>query len=225
MANFNTHLTVGSVASALISSLIIANELISPVNGIGLWVAGTMGSLLPDIDADNSSSLKVIFNSLSLLFSVVLLVLLGPDYPLWQIWLVILAVTLLMRWPILPLFKRTTIHRGSWHSLICCVCCSLALVNICFHFIGLPAFLSWLYGLFLSAGFIVHLLLDEIYSIDISNAKIKRSFGTALKLYYCRAQGWTLLMLLSATALWLAAPAAPKIRLLLAPFLQLVNKF
>ncbi len=32
-------------------------------------------------------------------------------------------------------------------------------------------------------GYIVHLVLDEIYSVDLKNRKIKKSFGTALKLF------------------------------------------
>jgi len=42
---------------------------------------------------------------------------------------------------------------------------------------------SWLSGLFIGFGFIVHLLLDEVYSVDLSNRRMKKSFGTALKLY------------------------------------------
>jgi len=53
---------------------------------------------------------------------------------------------------------------------------------------------SWLSGLFIGFGFIVHLLLDEIYSVDLSNKRMKKSFGTALKLYSYKNMTTTALM-------------------------------
>jgi hypothetical protein len=38
------------------------------------------------------------------------------------------------------------------------------------------------------AGFLTHLILDEIYSIDVHGVRLKKSFGTALKFYSTR--GW-----------------------------------
>ena len=46
-----------------------------------------------------------------------------------------------------------------------------------------PAHSAWLTGLFVLIGFIIHLVLDEIYSVDVEGAVIKKSFGTALKLF------------------------------------------
>ena len=50
-----------------------------------------------------------------------------------------------------------------------------------------PAALAWLTGLFVLIGFITHLVLDEIYSVDIEGVSIKKSFGTALKLFDYRS--------------------------------------
>jgi hypothetical protein len=35
----------------------------------------------------------------------------------------------------------------------------------------------------LAAGYLSHLVLDEIYSVDVRNVRIKSSFGTALKFW------------------------------------------
>ncbi|MFP3830603.1 hypothetical protein, partial [Pseudomonas sp. SIMBA_021] len=40
---------------------------------------------------------------------------------------------------------------------------------------------AWLTGGCILLGGFIHLLLDEIYSVDLSNVEIKRSFGSALK--------------------------------------------
>ncbi len=50
------------------------------------------------------------------------------------------------------------------------------------HMLGSRDLLAWSVGVFVGAGAIVHLLLDELYSVDLSNVRIKRSFGSALKL-------------------------------------------
>jgi len=46
-----------------------------------------------------------------------------------------------------------------------------------------PVLNVWLNGVFIALGFIIHLVLDELYSVDLSNARVKNSFGTALKLF------------------------------------------
>ncbi len=42
---------------------------------------------------------------------------------------------------------------------------------------------SWFYGLFLFGGAMVHLLLDEMYSVNLMGMTMKRSSGTAMKFY------------------------------------------
>ncbi len=35
----------------------------------------------------------------------------------------------------------------------------------------------------ISAGYIIHLLLDELYSVDLENRRVKKSVGTAFKFF------------------------------------------
>jgi hypothetical protein len=42
---------------------------------------------------------------------------------------------------------------------------------------------SWYFGMFVFMGYLVHLTLDEVYSVDIKGQRIKKSFGTALKFW------------------------------------------
>ena len=55
--------------------------------------------------------------------------------------------------------------------------------------LGQPAAQAWLTGLFLFIGFLIHLALDEIYSVDVEGRTIKKSFGTALKLFDTHSLG------------------------------------
>jgi hypothetical protein len=40
---------------------------------------------------------------------------------------------------------------------------------------------SWLLGFFMTLGYLIHLVLDELFSVDFTGVRVRRSFGTALK--------------------------------------------
>ncbi|MCK5893283.1 MAG: metal-dependent hydrolase [Endozoicomonadaceae bacterium] len=181
MANFNTHLILAGMGNGLLASATIATSLSTTNEGMVLWLTGTIGGLLPDIDADNSSSLKVIFNCMALLLTMVIIVRLSHNHSLTLVWLIITGVYLSLRWLALPLFKQFTVHRGSWHSLLAGCTLSLLVTDIAWHVTGVSARFAWLLGIFLAIGYVIHLLLDEICAFDISGTRFKRSFGSACK--------------------------------------------
>lgn len=65
--------------------------------------------------------------------------------------------------------------------------------------------MSWLFGLFLFFGSLIHLLLDEIYSVNVFGLKVKKSFGTAIK-FFERQKIWqyALLYLMIAVLFYVA---------------------
>jgi hypothetical protein len=50
-------------------------------------------------------------------------------------------------------------------------------------FFGLNSLVSWVYGIMFTWGYLVHLILDEIYSVDLNNRRMKKSSGTAFKFF------------------------------------------
>jgi membrane-bound metal-dependent hydrolase YbcI (DUF457 family) len=70
-------------------------------------------------------------------------------------------------------------HRGIIHSIPIGVFISTIFAycmykfNVNYHYLIISSSLF--------VGFIIHLLLDELYSVDLRNMRIKKSFGTALK--------------------------------------------
>ena len=56
--------------------------------------------------------------------------------------------------------------------------------------------------------FIIHLLLDELYSVDFMNRRIKRSFGTALKLVDTRYAYTSSLIVALCIGLYFITPSA-----------------
>ena len=66
--------------------------------------------------------------------------------------------------------------------------------------------LSWLGGIFMFAGYLVHLTLDEMYSVDVMDVRVKASFGTALKLYDTKHLGHSGAMAVATVLAFLVTP-------------------
>ena len=80
------------------------------------------------------------------------------------------------------LFGRATSHRGLVHSLPAGAAFGLGTAMVAHRVLGADPVESWLYATFLCLGFVAHLILDEIYAVDVMGASLKQSFGSALSL-------------------------------------------
>ncbi|ATC86534.1 metal-dependent hydrolase [Pseudoalteromonas arctica] len=190
MANFNTHLNTAVIITGLASATLLSAGHIELKSALWLWFLGSIGGLLPDIDSDNSTSLDTIFNLFAL--STVLLVLhyittqLIIEISFIELIVVPLLVYGFMKYIIRPIFEWITVHRGSCHSLLFILLCALLTTQVAWKLNDQStmetAIFAWLTGGFVLLGGFIHLLLDEMYSVDLSNVTIKRSFGTALKI-------------------------------------------
>jgi membrane-bound metal-dependent hydrolase YbcI (DUF457 family) len=188
MANFNTHLAVAAVGSGLCATVALAGHAAPQNYLLTLTLAGTIGGILPDIDLDKAIPSRMLFAALGAVSAFIALFSLSSrQYSIAELWIVWLTVYLTVRYGGHRLFQQNTRHRGIFHSLLAGFF-FMALAAIVFdRAFGEPAKLAWLTGLFVLIGFIVHLVLDEIYSVDIEGATIKKSFGTALKLFDYRS--------------------------------------
>jgi hypothetical protein len=65
---------------------------------------------------------------------------------------------------------------------------------------------AWLCGTFVFLGFLTHLTLDELYSVDLRGVRVKRSFGSALSFGSFHAPLETGLLYLLTGALFYLAP-------------------
>ncbi|POZ53729.1 metal-dependent hydrolase [Methylovulum psychrotolerans] len=207
MANFKTHVAVAAVASAAAASLMAYIRLISMDQTLWLTLLGTVGGMLPDIDASNSRPVRLLFTVLALISVSLTAKTLQYRYDAYIVLALALAAYPLTRYGLFALFNRFTEHRGVFHSLLAAAFFGLMAADISYYLLHWSVLQVWLNGLFVAFGFIVHLLLDELYSVDLSNKRMKKSFGTALKLYHYRNFSVSLL-LLAATALlaWVAPP-------------------
>jgi len=214
MANFNTHLNVAALLTGLSSASLVAAGHVELNTAIWLWFLGTMGGLLPDIDSDNSTSLDTIFNLFA--FAIILIVMryiidedMG-DLSFLKVIAIPVVTYGVMKYGLRTIFERLTVHRGSCHSLLFLALCGLMTTQIIANVDGIDSnkadSLAWLSGGFVFLGGFIHLLLDEIYSVDLRNIKIKRSFGTALKLVDLDNKLLLLAMMLAVAVLWTTTP-------------------
>ncbi|NQZ49225.1 MAG: metal-dependent hydrolase [Moritella sp.] len=214
MANFNTHLNVAALLTGLSSASLVAAGHVELNTAIWLCFLGTMGGLLPDIDSDNSTSLDTIFNLFA--FAIILIVMryiidedMG-DLSFLKVIAIPVVTYGVMKFGLRTIFERLTVHRGSCHSLLFLALCGLLTTQIIANVDGINSnkadSLAWLSGGFVFLGGLIHLLLDEIYSVDLRNIKIKRSFGTALKLVDLDNKLLLLAMMIAVAVLWTTTP-------------------
>ncbi len=182
MANFNTHITYAAAGSGLLSILCLQINLVDQRDALLLALVGTIGGILPDIDLQRSYPSRILFSMMGLFFAFLMVFSLDNDLSIISLWLVGIGSFLLVRFPIWYIFHHHTTHRGSTHSIVAALLCAFVATATSFHVLDKDDLTSWLVGWFLFLGFVLHLLLDEMYSVDFSNRRIKRSFGTALKL-------------------------------------------
>ncbi len=80
----------------------------------------------------------------------------------------------------LPVFKRLTTHRGIFHSVPAVLIYTLGLYLAAFRYEWSERLLVGLAG---GGGVLIHLILDEIYAVDLGGVRLKQSFGTALSVW------------------------------------------
>lgn len=182
MANFTTHIAAGTIASGALATLTLAADVVAPENLVAVTMVGVLGSVLPDIDLKESRPSRAMFAGLAVFFSFVVLFAFALDYSISELWLMWLGTLVAVRYGLHAVFHRLAVHRGIWHSLLACLFASVLTAIFFSKILHRPDGVAWLAAGFMAVGFLVHLALDEIYSVDVMDTRIKSSFGTAIKL-------------------------------------------
>ncbi len=208
MANFNTHLGVAAVASGMLATLCLQVGFVDAKDALLLAFMGVVGGILPDIDLHYSHPSRILFSLLGIALAFLWVFSAKNQLSVVELWGAGLGIYLLVRFPLWALFNRFTVHRGAIHSIATALLFFLATAAISYHLFARPAFISWFIALFIFAGFMLHLLLDEIYSVDFMGHRLKRSFGTALK-FIDADEPWTIgVIALACLFCWYFSPDA-----------------
>ena len=207
MANFTTHIGVGTVVAGALATLTLAADAVAPENLVAVTMAGVLGSVLPDIDLKDSRPSRAMFAGLGVFFSFAVLFNVATQFSIAELWILWLGTLVFVRYGLHMVFHRLSVHRGIWHSLLAGVFCSVATAVVYYHVLGRHEGVAWLAAGFMMIGYLTHLALDEIYSVDVMDTRIKASFGTALKLIDTRH--WAASAAMAAATIAVVALAPP----------------
>jgi len=183
MANFKTHITTSTVvgigygaAGYFLFDMPLATSMLAAG---GCSVAG----MLPDLDSDNGVPVREMMSFLAAITPVLMLERFRQmNFTPEMIALASGLIYIMIRFGVSELFKRYTTHRGMWHSIPAAATAGLLAFLVCSN----NDFEARLFkSLAVVIGFMVHLVLDEIWSFEWQGGRVrvKRSFGTAIKFF------------------------------------------
>jgi membrane-bound metal-dependent hydrolase YbcI (DUF457 family) len=182
MANFNTHLMGAAAVSGLAATGLVMTGVVSHQAVASYFVLGVIGGLLPDIDSPSSIPIRVTFNGLALSAGFMAVFAFGQRYSLAELVLLWSSCFLAVRYGIFSLFVQFTAHRGLIHSIPAGAAFGLLTTLLAYRLFGVSTLHAWNCGLFLFTGFLIHLLLDEIYGVNLFGMELRSSFGSAFSL-------------------------------------------
>jgi hypothetical protein len=184
MASYRGHLTFAGLLGAGYGSLALLEWHWDW--GPALIAAGltTLGGLLPDLDSDSGVPVRELFAVSAAVAPILLLrrVYAQCHESTEQTLVVLAAVYLFIRYVLSQVFKRFTVHRGMFHSIPALL---IAGLTTYLFYPSDNARLRIFLGGAVMLGFLSHLVLDEMYSVDFMGVRLRTNkyAGSALKFF------------------------------------------
>jgi len=182
MAGFKTHITFSSllgVGYGTAAHMMFDVPMPTAVLAGGLC---SVSGMLPDIDSDSGVPLReTIAFAAAIVPMMVVDRLKALDLSSETIVLAAALFYLLIRFTFAELVKRLTVHRGMFHSIPA----GLIFGELAFLLSSGTVEMRLYKAGGVLLGYLSHLLLDELYSVEwrYGLLRLKRSFGTAVKLW------------------------------------------
>jgi hypothetical protein len=143
----------------------------------------TIGGLLPDLDSDSGVPVRELFSLAAVLVPLLMWRrLMNAQFSDEELFLYLGAVYLLIRFPISRLFKHLSVHRGMYHSVPAMLIAGLVVYLAYQH----PSMRTRVFlAVAVMIGFLSHLVLDEMCSVDFHGITIKlnKYAGSAVKFF------------------------------------------
>jgi membrane-bound metal-dependent hydrolase YbcI (DUF457 family) len=181
MAGFRTHITVSGACGITYGGFAVQPLGFTPEAAFLAAGITAVGGMLPDLDSDSGIPVRELFG---LAAAVVPLMFvrrmmhagISPE----GILATLLFIYLFIRYGLANVFKQFTVHRGMFHSVPAMLISGLC-VYLAYHSPDRGIRVMLACGVML--GFLSHLILDEVYSVDWRGVKpkLKASAGSALK--------------------------------------------
>lgn len=200
MAGFKTHISTSTLVGVVYGYWGVTTQGMSIESGLLAGGLCSVAGMLPDLDSDTGIPLR----ETTLFLSAVIPILMvdrfrdmGLSHEAMA--LAAMLIYILIRFVVVEFFRRYTVHRGMWHSIPAALSAGLGAYLI----MPCPSEAIRVYkSLAVLIGFLTHLILDEIWSLDFRRGRmrVKKSFGTALKFFgndwWANVSAWGKLALL-----------------------------
>lgn len=175
------HITVSGATGIVYGGLAV--QPVGFTTEAGILAAGltTVGGMLPDLDSDSGVPIREMFGLAAAVVPLMLVPrLMHMDISREGILATLLFGYVFIRYGVSSVFRRLSVHRGMFHSLPGMVIAGL-LVYLMYH--SPDRSIRFLLAGGVMLGFLSHLILDEIYSVDWRGIrpKLKSSAGSAVK--------------------------------------------
>ena len=203
MANFRTHISIAAFGSIAATAVCIQKVGLSDEQALLLFILGCLGGMLPDVDSNHSIPARWLFRCITGISLWLVGSMTYAQVPMLQWGLIMLLTFSVSHFIIAALIRSLTVHRGMFHSIPAAALAGIIAYMIAQYFFTYSSRFLWLIASFITGGYLLHLLLDECYRVDLLGRRLKRSFGTALKLFQRRRwKSYLILYLLLAWATW-----------------------
>jgi hypothetical protein len=183
LASFEQHVNIAVIATGVLVAPLHSSGLIDINQSLLMLTLGLIGGILPDLDSDNSKPIQGVFKMFSIFLPLIVLLFTSRGMSLVEMMLGWIISTLIIQLILFKIFLNLTTHRGIFHSIPMGILMGELTIYSFYTFFDMGIKLSVVSGFFIFYGFLIHLLLDEIFSINVIGLRMKRSFGTAFKLY------------------------------------------
>lgn len=181
MAGFRTHVTVSGVLGIVYGGVAVQPLGYSTEAGLLAAAITGVGGMLPDLDSDYGVPIREMFSLAAVVLPLMLIhrlrhAGLSPEGLL----AVLLFGYIVIRYGAAQILRRLSVHRGMFHSIP-----AMFIAGLCVYlaYFSDDRSLRVLFGCGVMIGFLSHLILDEVYSVDWRGMKprLKSSAGTAFK--------------------------------------------
>ena len=206
MASFETHLVFTTVVTGVVTIPLLSSGMVGSVEGITLLFFGVIGGMLPDVDSDHSIPIQITYKVISLILPLILIFNFANELPLLQILFAWIISTIVFYIIFTYVFLPLTVHRGVFHTIAMGIVSGELTSLFIIHVLGTADKIALLSGIYVAFGFLLHLLLDEIYSVNLLGVSLKRSFGSAFKIYDSGNITGSIIINLMAVALFFTLP-------------------
>ncbi len=181
MADFKTHITGSAILGTAYGFVANVQYGVPPAHCMVAGALCTVAGMLPDLDSKSGIPQREMLCFVSVLIPMLMLFRF-QEMGLSAEHMVFVAgvMYVLVRFGVGALFKKYTKHRGMWHSVPAAVAAAMLTYLVCLSGENhIRLFKAW--AVFI--GFILHLSLDELYSVDVMGRRLKKSWGTAMKFF------------------------------------------